>query len=426
MVHTVPPDMATRPNLLFVTVDCLRQDLTTDEHADTPFIADLRADGLECTELHAATTTTTPSVASLLTGCYSERNGVNSLRDAELNPGVTTLAAELGAAGYDTAAFVTGPLVADAGIDRGFDRFEHRTEDDELVGDWFDTALGRVRGLDEPLFAYVHLWEIHKNITVPDGFDDPTYGTTPYARTLSALDRALERFVDATPADTLVALHGDHGESISWRHNRARYACKRLRDKVRYEFDLNTRPAERLLNRMLAPFGPAYTDHFIEDGHGAALYDFMTNVPFVLRGPDVEAGTIDTQCRQIDIAPTLLDHLDLLDDDLRGGMDGTSLFPLVDLDDRPAYMRACGSTLRGEKNWQRGVRTPTHKLVEYINRPDWSPELYDLRDDPQELRDVSERRPEVVERLREEFPDTDLQDVRRLDNEEQLRDLGYL
>jgi arylsulfatase A-like enzyme len=414
--------MDSRPNLLFVTVDCLREDFLAGEHADTPFLDSLRADGLACTDLHSTTTTTTPSVASLLTGSYSERNGVNSLRDAELNPGVPTLAGELREAGYDTAAFVTGPLVADAGIDRGFDRFDHRAEDAELVGDWFDTAVGQVDDLGEPFFAYVHLWEIHKDISVPPAFDDPAYGSSPYARTLSALDRALERFVDAAPENTLVAVHGDHGESISWRHNRVRYACKRLRDKVRYEFDVDTRPAERLLNRVMAPFGPDYPDHFIEDGHGAAVYDFMTNVPFVLHGPGVEVSTVRTQCRQIDIAPTLLDQLDLLD----AAVDGDSLFPLDALDDRPAYVRACGSTLRGEANWQRGMRTPEHKLVEYFNRPDWPLELYDLDGDPQELRDVAADHEDTADRLRRAFPDAELQDVRRLDNEDQLRDLGYL
>lgn len=418
--------MGDDPNVLFVTVDCLRWDFTAGNYADTPFINRLRADGLECTDLHATTTTTTPSVAGLLTGCYSERNGVNSLREADLSPNVPSLATELGAAGYDTAALVTGPLVEESGLDRGFNRFEHRSEDAELVGDWFETAVDRLDSLSEPFFAYVHLWELHKEVTVPEEFDGPAYGANPYARTLSALDRALERFVDAAPPDTLVALHGDHGESISRRHNRVRYGCKRFRDKIRYEFDVDTRRLERLLNRVMTPFEPEFLDHFIEDGHGAAIYDFMTNVPFVLNGPEVDPDTVDAQCRQIDIAPTLLDHLGLLDADHSNRMDGTSLLPPENLDDRPAYVRACGSTLRDEANWQRGVRTGTYKLVDYFNRPRWGPELYDLRDDPHELRDVSDDQPAVVERLRDEFPDTGLQNVRQLNNEEQLRDLGYL
>lgn len=415
--------MATPPNLLFVTVDCLRQDFVAGEHADIPFISEFRSSGLEYSTLFSTTTTTTPSVTSLLTGSYSERNGVNSLRDVELNDSVATMAELFGDSGYETRALVTGPLVEDIGIDRGFDRFTHRETDQNLVGPWYDDAVSCLDSLSEPFFLYVHLWELHEPISVPAAFDDPSYGQTPYARMLSALDRRLGEFVSAAPDDTVTVLHGDHGESISWRHSGIQTICKRLRDRIRYEQGLDTRRLERFANRLAHRIGPEYKDHFIEDGHGETILDCMTNVPFVMNGPSVEASTVDALTRQVDILPTLVEQFDLAE--IPNDIDGESLLPPESITDRQAYIRACGASLRGEANWQRGLRTPAYKYVEYPNR-DWGPELYDLDADEHELTNVADARPDVVADLRAQLPTEELKEVDQVDIDDHLRDLGYL
>jgi arylsulfatase A-like enzyme len=409
-------------NLLFVTVDCLRQDFTANDWATTPFIDDLRESGIEYQELYSTTTTTTPSVASLLTGTYSERNGVNSLRNVELNEQVRTMAESFREAGFETAALVTGPLVEETGISRGFDHFNYRDKDMNLVDDWYEEAVSHLNSLSSPFFMYLHLWEIHTPVTVPPEYDNQKYGKSPYARGLSALDGRLEQFVKETPKNTTVVLHGDHGESISWREHLVQKGCKKLRDKARYEFGLDTRSLERLANRLLDPFSPPYKDHFIESGHGETILDFMTNVPFILSGPNIEPETVSAQCRQVDILPTLLDVFDL---PLASKIDGQSLLPPESVDDRTAYIRACGASLRGESNWQRGVRTPEYKYVEYPNR-DWGPELFDLTDDKTELRNVASAHPETLSELQNQLPTQELLDVGSMDIDDHLRDLGYL
>ena len=75
----------TPPNLLVLCVDCLRDDFVRSDRTDTPFLDSLRADGLDCSNVYSSTTTTTPAMASLLTGTYNERNGVMSLRRGTLS-----------------------------------------------------------------------------------------------------------------------------------------------------------------------------------------------------------------------------------------------------------------------------------------------------------------------------------------------------
>lgn len=407
-------------NLLFITVDCLRRDFVENEEADTPFLDSLREDGVFYRDMHATTTTTTPSVASYMTGLYSERNGVNSLLEAELDPDVPTLAETLSQGGYHTYAMVTGPIVPDTNLDRGFDEYWYRDRNENLVGEWYGTAVDRLNTLQEPFLLYLHLWELHRPISVPEEYDDSEYGSHPYTRSLSALDRALERFVAELPDDTVIVLHGDHGESIAWRGSSVHKWLKRGRTLLRHHLGINTRPLERVLNRFMDRFGPSYPDHYIEDGHGETVFDFTTNVPFLIAGTDRDADDVDAQVRQIDVFPTILD---LMDVPVPDGLDAESLLPPEDVEDRDAYIRACGQSLKKKENWIRGIRADGKKYFKYPHR-EWTSELYDLEADPRELRAIpdTDERAEMEERL----PDKELMRTGELDIHDRLRDLGYM
>src|SRR5436189_4017786 len=69
---------STAPNVLLVTVDCLRRDRLSAygyERQTTPFLDSLVDDALHCTSAHSASSWTCPSVVSLLTGQYPHRHG---------------------------------------------------------------------------------------------------------------------------------------------------------------------------------------------------------------------------------------------------------------------------------------------------------------------------------------------------------------
>ncbi|WP_353634012.1 sulfatase-like hydrolase/transferase [Halobacterium sp. NMX12-1] len=411
-------DTTDSPNLLLVVVDCLRQDFLHRDAVDTPFLDGLRERGREATDLYATATTTTPAVASLLTGTYGERNGIKSLRRGSLSDDVESMPEILGDAGYHTEAMATGPLVPETGLDRGFDRYECRDRDESMFSDWREDGLDRLASLPEPFAAFVHLWEIHEDVHVPREFDSAEYGETPYGRALSALDREIEALADGVPEDTVVAVVGDHGESITHRNNPLRLLAKSLRDGLKYYGGVDTRGAEERVNQYCERFGPDLDDHFLENGHGENVFDFTTNVPFVLAGPGVEPATVDAQVRQIDILPTLLDAL---------GVDRETDGEVVEpgIEDRVAYMRACGASLHGERNWARAVRHDDAKYVEYPDR-DWEPGVYDLAENPRELERADD--PELEAELRERLPErgVDPTDVEMLEINERLEDLGYL
>lgn len=421
-------------NVVFICVDSLRQDFVRSDATDTPFIDSLVEEGIEYTDMFSTASTTTPAVASLLTGNYSERHGIHWLK-GRLGDDAKTLAEILSEQGWYTFAMVTGPLFESTGLDRGFDYYWYRNHNYGLLDsewaetDWREIARKKVESIlttdSTPFFLYLHLWELHKPLEVPEAYDSKEYGQTEYGRTLSALDRELQSFLDLFPSHTTVILHGDHGESITRRHSRLRRWLKSARDTVRYDWGIDTRKLERACNLVFRSRNRGVHDHYIEDGHDETVYEYTTNVPFVVHG-DVEADTVTETCRQIDVLPTVLDYLDV---EYGTSVDGETLLPTDTVQSRPAYVRACGVSLRDKQNWVRGIRHENHKYVEYPYR-DWPPELYDLSESPQELRPT--RDDALSARMERMLPDDTVPKDRefgvRETHEEidaRLRELGY-
>ncbi|MFB6185886.1 MAG: sulfatase-like hydrolase/transferase, partial [Halobacteriaceae archaeon] len=331
-----------------------------------------------------------------------------------------TLAEKLSKQGLNTIADVTGPLVKETGINKGFDHFNHRNADETLRSRWGEEFKNKLTDLKEPFFLYLHLWELHSPLNVPEEFDSPEFGELKYERVLSSLDRSLEELFRRLPDNTLFLLHGDHGESITWRQNRIQGTLRGKLNYLRYNLGIDTRQIERIGNRFLDRFSPDIKDHSLEREHGSTTYDYMTNVPLLLHGPDVGSKMIDYQCRQIDIFPTILDYLDV---PIPNDIDGESLFPLENLSDRPVYMRACGEVLQTDKNWSKCVRYNGWKLITYPNRK-LKPELYNMNEDPTELHPKKDQG--IEEELKKFMPDKDLEYSDEIAIQDHLRDLGYI
>lgn len=367
----------------------------------------------------AAATTTTPCVASILTGTYSPRHGVRSLRGYRLRPDLPTLAERLRDVGYHTLADVTGPLLPAVGLDRGFASYHHRDEDAYLDTAWGETLATRLTDgtMQRPWFAFVHLWELHQPRHVRAGFDTRRYGRTRYARAVASLDASLAPLLRALPDDTLIVLHGDHGEQLPVSH--------RLKRFYRWQ--------RKVFGRRFPPW-PSFPTR---EGHGFDVWEDIIRVPFVLHLPGVVAPCRLTQlARQVDIMPTLLD---LLGAPVPDDIDGVSLLPAAvrgvsaDLA-LEAYIEACGETIVDPLDWRRGIRTARWKYIQTAGgtQPE---QLYDLRRDPRERRNVAHASPAVVAKLRARLASrlaTDTAEEARLGADEQrlldarLRALGYL
>ena len=295
------PRVATRPNVLLITLDTVRADrmgFLGSARGLTPSLDALARKSIVFTRAYAQAPITTVSHATILTGAFPPFHHVNDF-GAPLQADVPYLPDLLQRSGFRTAAFV-GSLILDPragtapGFDRGFDtydagfRFRQRGTDRyqsvERRGDevarraaaWIKAAGGG------PWFVWVHLFDAH------DPYDPPPdlksrFASAPYDGEIAAVDRAAGTLLRAVGPDTVIVVAADHGEALG--------------------------------------------DHG-EETHGVFLYDATIHVPLLVRVPARRvAGTrVTARVRLTDIAPTVLEAVGLPIPTL---VQGESLLPLA-------------------------------------------------------------------------------------------------
>jgi len=415
---------AARPNILLIVVDCLRADFAYDaELSCTPTIDALRADGFSFLNTIAATSTTTPCFASLLTGLYPFEHGIRSHSEYSLAEGVSTLAGLLAEAGYYTRAEVTGPLRPEVGLDRAFDDYRLRSKEQTIHTRWGGELLRAMRNLPrEPWFVLLHVWSLHKSRQVPPECQDRRFGKTRYGRALAGIDRYLARLLDVLPENTLAVLTGDHGEDIAWG------PFDRLQKKLRKKWQ-RFRVTRHLTRRHIALL---YRGCHV--GHGYGLYETLIRVPLVMHLPrHVPHGWSELQVRHVDVAPTILDLAGLPAVQMTGGSLAT-IMRGEDNEHRAAYLEAVGRIMPDRNDWLAGMRVENrYKYIYAPYRDGFEPQLFDLAADPGEKRNVARRHPDVAARLRaaiEALPTNAMPGGRMSAAErrrvmDRLRDLGY-
>jgi arylsulfatase A-like enzyme len=408
----------TAPNVFFLVVDSLRADAVYGDHIPTPHLDSLARQGAVFLQCVSTTTSTTPSFSSMLTGCYPPKHGVRGLKGYRLSPSVTTWAEAFGAAGYNTHAEVTGPLLKETGILRGFEDANHRTGYRVPFFEWRDAVVTKMHSYVDPWFMLLHIWEVHRPYRAPPHFTK-RWDKAGYEAAVAATDEWLQPIFEAAGGNTLVVVTGDHGEDYPDRPFQQKLirAGRLARRTFRIE---RWFPA---LDRKLAGLAV---------GHGFALYEHLVRVPLIISGPGVAPVRVDDQTRHIDVFPTLADMCGI---DIPSGVDGRSLRTLMEggsLPEEPAYMEAVGVKLEGDRIM--GARTPDWKL---LKRGSARSQLFRLDGGvpPDERRNLAPRYPEVARSLEafiEKVGSTEVDAGSPLSEEDEhiieqhLKDLGYL
>jgi hypothetical protein len=353
--------------VVLITLDTLRADHVGSygaSQAHTPNLDTIATAGVRFDTAISPTPLTLPSHTSLMTGLDPPEHGVRHNAVERLGGGIPTLAEHFRAAGYATAAFV-GALVLDRrfGLDRGFEVY-----DDAMAGRVsatvgfaerpadrvVDAALAWLDGAPERFFLWVHFYDPHANYRPPPGFA-AAFASRPYAGEIAFADAQLGRLLAELrgrwPEDgTLLLATSDHGESLG--------------------------------------------EHG-EPTHSYSIYEATQHVPLLMSGPGLPRGlALTAPVRLVDVAPTLLA---LAGAEPLPDIAGRDLRPLIDGSEqgqRTAYVETLAT--RRDYGWSPllGLRTARFK---YIRAP--RPELYDLRTDPRELRDIAAAKPETAERL---------------------------
>ncbi len=392
------PVRGDRPDIVLIVVDTLRADHVGaygHHRVTTPHLDALASRGVLFENAWSTAPWTLPSVMSIHTGLYPADHRVEN-DGLKLGAEVSTLAEQLSAAGYETAAFVSHVYVSRPfGFARGFDTFEdfgisrpgYRPEAGmEPTADIVtDAALAHLgRRSRAPLFLFVHYFDPHWPYHPPPGYRD--LFPNDYEGELDASYDSISRFQD--PA---VRLPEDYREFLETRYD----------GEIRFVDEMIGRLLEAIDERawiiVTADHGEEYKEHG-SMGHGRQLYEESIHVPLVIAGPPAqgekkngEGGRrIASPVSGVDIHPTILDLAGIAEPGSRRR--GVTLRPAFRGGGAlPANRPLVSATIRLNA-YRTAVRLDRLKLIRFMDRD--RSELFDLEADPAERHDLAARRPD--------------------------------
>jgi arylsulfatase A-like enzyme len=426
-------DLAERDdlNVVFIVIDMLRADRTSvyGYHRETtPIIKQLAEGGIRFANVEAQSSWTKASMASMWTGMYPERTGVQRFFHAM--PEEAHMPAEIfREAGYRTAGIWRNGWVANNfGFGQGFDLYirpvqvrpehtvrQHNPGIQRLPGTDMDATLSAIEFMtgaaDEKFFLYIHYMDVHQYL-----------------------------YTDLSP-DFGSGFADFYDSAIYWTD----YNVGRLIEALQH-----LRIVDRTLVVIISDHGEAFFEHGIE-GHARNLYKEVLKTPWIILPPvKLDQGVVVNQrVANVDVWPTLLDLIGLPPLE---GAEGVSAVPLIEAAAERAATGAppeAAETDRPivaqlDRSWGRVGEEgrPTATLVKgfhryyYRARLPGRPELFDQRTDPEELVNVASEQPEILAELQadlesfysiektawEAAPEVELDEMRQ----HQLRALGYV
>jgi arylsulfatase A-like enzyme len=397
-----------RPSILLLIIDCLRADRAFAQIRLAPdgYLGRLSGRGFSFKSAVAVAPTTTPAVASMLTGLYPLEHGLRGLLGYARPADVRTIAGALREAGYWTGAEVAGPLVPQLRLFDEFDdyRWIHWREA-SLHGPRGENMFDRVHQLQhegKPWFLVIHVWDLHEPRRVPRDFRGRALSRTVYDRALAALDARLDELLpDEFLEEVVVCVVGDHGENLRFepRGKLGKGVANLLWWPATRRF---TQPVARRLIRSAAHSSSKRLFRLAPRAlitHGHHLLEHLIRVPYVLAGPGIPQGSSDALVAHTDLAPTFAQ---LAGAWFQGGMGAAGLRfdDALDLDRRVVLETAWVTPIPGVR--QVGVRTPRWKYMELADDAKGAA-LFDLEADPDERRNVIGRYPDVAKDLSEDL-----------------------
>jgi arylsulfatase A-like enzyme len=472
-VPIVTPKIAAssdRTSVLLITIDTLRADHVGAygySQARTPQIDHLAERGVLFREVVTPHRLTGPSHASILTGLMPEKHGVFK-NMARMSKSIPTIAELLSSKGYVTASFVSSWTTVDSacGLPSHFQVYN----DDIGEISWFPEVAYRItvlhyikkalsvffrfnifypcmyrtasrttdaavswleRNNRYPFFIWVHFFDPHLPYRPPKEYVAEGFRNYkgPVSRNWYFLSPSEQIQIITSPENMkqMIALYDAEISYADHEVGRLVEATERMA------------PHGRLLTIVTADHGESMGEHHLYWGRD--LYDPTLLVPLIMVPPDNQFKTplvIKDQVRTIDIAPTILELLDVKPSKI---MDGLSLVGLIK-DNQPFQESAKSKIyLHNEEHtrpsssircrgWKLIVREPCWDRRDYT-WDDEAQELYNLKEDPSEEKNLASESSKELKKLRDE-----LEEYRHLiwskeldltpDEIERLRSLGYI
>jgi arylsulfatase A-like enzyme len=419
---------ASRPDLVLISIDCLRADHVGTYGYDrdtTPNLDALARDGVVFEDAASVSSWTLPTHMSMLTGVLPTQHGLR--RDQKRLPSVPYLPELLGRSGYETIGIVSSLLLTPTfGYDQGFDRYHALV--DVPAPALVDTAIREMTGRDRgSRFLFLHLFDAHWPYSPSPEL------LTRFGRRPKDISELLKKVIDRRPPSTPEDIEG-----LKSLYDAEIYAIDRELGRL---FDALKQAGryDGALIIVTADHGEAFYEHGLWQ-HAEVIYNEVTHVPLIVKWPGSQRRGRETRVvDQLHLFPTILEAASLPSPHARKSLStAEEVSPITEItwEGREGSGRAMKvavrrgplkyvATFKGEK----GARDFVSERMKE--------ELYDLAQDPGETKDIlggtdagafRSRVRAFLEEVRSRRGAGEAADAIVLDEEtrDRLRALGYL
>jgi arylsulfatase A-like enzyme len=415
-----------KPNIVILAVDSLRADhlgCYGYSRQTSPNIDRIAKEGVLGENFFCSALPTHPSFTSLYTGQHPIRHNIVSHGGAAKLATDTPLLAQLALRnGYTTCA-VDNLMRERLWFGRGYEFYidpgQRRTLSLCVTAEELNRrAIPWIREhREEPFFLFMHYWDPHAPYNAPEKYRDLFYQGEAY----NPANRSLETFW-STPMGALARdtwLSSDSGVITDAVYVEAmydqeiRHVDEGIGELVSTIDDCGL--GENTIIAIIGDHGESMTEHDIFFDH-YGLYEPTLQIPLIVRAPGrLPAGSrLPFLLQNHDLTPTLLEGAGIMPPRT---MDGQSFWKLLTGETSQGGREeiiCCECTMQAQ--WC--LRTRDHKFIvsreQDIDRP--ARELYDLRSDPKEERNIVEEQPQLaseMERRLESWIADQLRQLRR-------------
>lgn len=364
-------------NVLLILVDSMRADMPWAGYSRpiAPNLTALEAESISYTRGYAISSYTAKSVGGLLAGKYPSSLRRSGFFFTKYSAADTFFPELLQAAGVRTMAghghmYMKRGNMMDQGFDdwRVVDGIDFDAQTDKNVTSQKLTPmaieqLGTVKA-DKPFFMYLHYMDPHDvYVTHKEGPDWGKSARDRYDQEIFYTDLWIGKLLEHCKAQpwwskTAVIVSADHGEGFG-EHNVYR--------------------------------------------HAFALWDMLTHVPLFVHLPEQAGRRVDVPRSAIDIGPTILDLMGV--DAPAGEFAGKSLVEELYGREKPAPRPVILDLPADSNNPRvRALIDGDYKLMVYDKG--WRKDLYNLKTDPGETKDLAKAEPERFKQMVELFEST--------------------
>ena len=448
-----------KQNVLILVIDSLRFRNLLGENTTCkiPNIENLIKNGVSFSNAFSSADGTVLSSASILSGMQPFRTGVSQSNHYRLDDNVTHMATFLKNSGFDIHAKIP-KLTFLKGLGDDFDNSDKYYDNYYELSQGLGVEISKkldILSKKEPWFFYVHINDLHLPTWPSKKFDHENYGESNYDKVISEIDFWIGKFLKKIDLkNTLIILTADHGEYVpfikknneivSFEAGKIQKILRKVGAKIPKKIQqkligfFNKSNNDIILNKISKfNFNVSEKRSFVNTRKDSNyLFDELIHIPLIFSSPSIKNNSkVNNLVSHVDIFPTIAELFDLK---VQSKIDGTSLLSLINKsnnDEKLVYFER-DILLKKSKSDVIGIRNNTYKYFRPYDDSSENLFLFDLKNDPNEEKNISKIELEIVKKMEEHLttitqeqtnisqPSTDEEYSKKVEDE--LKKLGYL